>query len=1035
MNMADLLGVTDRTIRSDVATLRARGFRIDARPARGGGLSLGEMPLKIATSTGSESEVSESSLVGREREMAELAGSLDSALAAHGQLVMIDGDPGIGKTRIAEALATAAQQRGAEVLWGRCPEERGAPPYWPWVQIIRDYVSSHDADTLRSVAGPGAAIIADVVPEIREKLPELDDSPVLETPGAERFRFFDAITSFLKRAAQASPLVLILEDLQWADESPLRLLEFLSGELTDAHLMIVGTYRKVDVSRSHPLFRTLGDLTRQRPFKRITLRGLEESHVGKMIAGQGKFTPSAEFVSNIYSKTEGNPLFVVEMIRLMAEEGLLQKGARFEFGDLPLRLPEGVREAISRRLTRLSDEAYQVLILAAFIGREFKLRQLLAVEPGYSGNELLNVLEGPLEAQIVEGIPGVAGVFQFSHALVQETLITELSAARKVRLHARIAEALESSYGDQADDHAVELANHFTEAEPIHGVEKAVKYLVKAGEHALDANGYSDAEPYFRQAQRLRQGQSVPEDERTARIFHGLGRILTMDPSPEIRQEGWDSLARAFDVYVSVGNTSAAVEAAETPVMFSELHGTVALTSKALELLDPITLEAGYLMARHGIACRDEMGDFESELQAFDGAMKIAQQFNDKQLEGRVNLHYGQHYDAIGEPLKVIEYCQLAEELARASGDKRTEFRAVNLAAATRISQWDVVKGRSLKARATEIAVDIHHTIGIREGAQGDWELALWTGDWKRANEIVSTSFVGEGSEDLLLSRMIELQAYTGTQFAEMDLGSHIASISNVSPARHLALTTAVLTLTGDTSVVEHLDISLESVRSPIHADEHRLSLMASSSRALAVKDDDSLPRLYDELSRFSGWWNISTGTSVDHMLGMLATRMGEYDEAENHFERAIRCSRDAGFNPTLALVSAAYPEMLLERNSAGDDEMAEKIRVEAMSIAAELGMQWLVDRIIHQNELLALRSNTAKPDYPAGLTLREVEVVSLMAQGKTTNEIAEELVISPHTVARHTTNLYTKINARNRAEATAFVLKELVTPIQDDPD
>ena len=125
---------------------------------------------------------------------------------------------------------------------------------------------------------------------------------------------------------------------------------------------------------------------------------------------------------------------------------------------------------------------------------------------------------------------------------------------------------------------------------------------------------------------------------------------------------------------------------------------------------------------------------------------------------------------------------------------------------------------------------------------------------------------------------------------------------------------------------------------------------------------------------------------------------------------------------------------MLLERNSAGDHEIAENVRDDATSIAAKLGMQWLVDRIIHQNELLALRAKTAKPDYPAGLTLREVEVVSLMAQGKTTNEIAEELVISPHTVARHPTNLYTKINARNRAEATAFALKELVTPNQDDP-
>jgi DNA-binding CsgD family transcriptional regulator len=417
--------------------------------------------------------------------------------------------------------------------------------------------------------------------------------------------------------------------------------------------------------------------------------------------------------------------------------------------------------------------------------------------------------------------------------------------------------------------------------------------------------------------------------------------------------------------------------------------------------------------------------------------MKIAKQFDDKQLEGRVNLHYGQHYDEIGEPHKVIEYCQMAEELAQGTGDQRTEFRAVNLAATTRISQWNVAQGRSLKARATEIAVDIHHTIGIREAAQFEWEFALWTGDWKRANEIVSNPFEGEGSGDLLHGRLTELHAYTGKQFTEKDMGmgSHIASISKLSPSRRIAIATTILTLTGDASVVEHLDISLELARAPVIADEHRLMLMARSSRALAVNDDESIPRLYDELSRFSGWWNISTGTAIDHMLGMLASRLGRYDEVENHFERAIRHSRDAGFRPTLALVSTAYVEMLRERNSTGDLAMAGTVRTNAMAIATELRMQWLVDRIIHQDELLALRVNAAKPNYPAGLTLREVEVVNLMAQGKTTNEIAKELVISRHTVARHTTNLYTKINARNRAEATAFALSELVPPIRDESD
>jgi len=187
---------------------------------------------------------------------------------------MLTGDLGIGKTHLTEKLAQLATEQGFEIHFGYSPEERGAPPYWPWVQIIRSYIAKRDADTVRSMMGAGATDIATVVAQVRELLPDLEAPPELDDPDAQRFRLFDAITAFLKRAAEHTPLVLILDDLQWSDESPLRLLEFISRELTGARILIIGAYRNVDVSRSHPLFRTLGDLTRQRLFSRITLSGL-----------------------------------------------------------------------------------------------------------------------------------------------------------------------------------------------------------------------------------------------------------------------------------------------------------------------------------------------------------------------------------------------------------------------------------------------------------------------------------------------------------------------------------------------------------------------------------------------------------------------------------------------------------------------------------------------------------------------------------------------------------------------------------------
>ncbi len=199
--------------------------------------------------------------VGREREIGELSAALDDALSGQGQLMMLAGEPGIGKTRTAQELAAIAEQRGAQVLWGRCHEGDGAPPYWPWIQAIRAYAGSREPKRLLSEMGPGAAAIAEIVSAVGEKLPDLGPAPVLE-PEQARFRLFDSITTFLKTASQNQPMVLVLDNLHWADRPSLLLLEFMAPELARSHLMVLGTYRDVELARGHPLSQTLGELTR-----------------------------------------------------------------------------------------------------------------------------------------------------------------------------------------------------------------------------------------------------------------------------------------------------------------------------------------------------------------------------------------------------------------------------------------------------------------------------------------------------------------------------------------------------------------------------------------------------------------------------------------------------------------------------------------------------------------------------------------------------------------------------------------------------
>jgi len=239
--------------------------------------ALGAVDLSAIEDTEEEGKGSLDSMaggvfVGRQREMDNLKSIFEEVLAGKGRMVAIVGEPGIGKTRTAQEFATYALMRGAKVLWGRSYESGGAPPYWPWVQAIRSHVASTEPDALRNQMGSAASVIAEVVSDVKEKLPDLPEPAPIDDPESARFRLFDSIATFLKQTASITPLVLMLEDLHWSDKPSLMLLEFVARELSNAKIMIVGNYRDMELNRRHPLSVTLGDLSRERLFERVVLR-------------------------------------------------------------------------------------------------------------------------------------------------------------------------------------------------------------------------------------------------------------------------------------------------------------------------------------------------------------------------------------------------------------------------------------------------------------------------------------------------------------------------------------------------------------------------------------------------------------------------------------------------------------------------------------------------------------------------------------------------------------------------------------------
>ncbi|MCH8223480.1 MAG: protein kinase, partial [Chloroflexi bacterium] len=633
---------------------------------------------------GSLDSMSGGVFVGRHREMDQLKATFEDTLGGHGKMVALVGEPGIGKTRTAQELATYASMRGGQVLWGRCYEGGGAPPYWPWVQAIRSYIMDRDAETVRREMGSTASVIAEIVPDVKERLPDVQAPPQIDDSESARFRLFDSITTFLKTASSAQPIVLMLEDLHWSDKPSLMLLEFVARELSNSRLMIIGNYRDMELNRRHPLSITLGELSRERLFDRVLLRGLQKHDVHRFIEVAAGIDPPTALVDAVHTQTEGNPLFVTETVRLLIQEGDIASGAKTAGGtsSWEIRIPEGVREVIGRRLDKLSERCNEVLTTAAVMGRQFRFGVLMKLVEDASENMLLDVLDEALEARILEEVPSEVGLYQFSHALMRETLMSELSHNRAVRLHALIAEAMEDFYGDEAEENAAELVGHFAEAETILGTAKLVNYGILAGERALQAHALDDAAGYFELIAGIADGH--PDPTIRARYFYGQAQPMVESTVDDTADLGWEYVGRAFEAYLAAGDPQTAVKIVQIPTAAGSGKGKTELTRKALDLAEPGSIDAGALHLRHYLSLTDD------RMEHLDQAIAIAKSHDDPRLEAATLIALAQHDFFSGQLQNVVEYCDRAAAIAFDIGAPQTEMRSITWGLRAHLVRWEI---------------------------------------------------------------------------------------------------------------------------------------------------------------------------------------------------------------------------------------------------------------------------------------------------------------------------------------------------------
>jgi tetratricopeptide (TPR) repeat protein len=404
-------------------------------------------------------------------------------------LFLISGEPGIGKTRLADELAGRVKARGIQVLWGRCWEGDGAPAYWPWIQVIRSFLRTLDPERRANlaveseIASDMIRAVAQIVPDLRPALTTFDPSVTEKLdPGEARFRLFDAVTNFLKMGARSHPMLIVLDDLHDADETSLALLRFMARELKGTPIMIVATYRDQETRRSPSLSKLIGGLSREA--RSIPLGGLRESEVSKLVEFRAGQTPDETLVAKLHAATNGNPLFVDGIVRSLMAEGTIDSAGTL---DRPFKIPGGIREAIRTRLDGLSPESNSILAAAAAIGNEFEFNLCQSVA-NVSTDEAHRLLDEAAHAGIVTGLG--YGRHRFSHALLREAIYEELDSNGRIRIHGKVATALEEIYREDIGPHLAELAHHFREAS---AVEKAIDYSVRAGRAAASVFAYTDA--------------------------------------------------------------------------------------------------------------------------------------------------------------------------------------------------------------------------------------------------------------------------------------------------------------------------------------------------------------------------------------------------------------------------------------------------------------------------------------------------------------------------------------------------------------
>jgi tetratricopeptide (TPR) repeat protein len=622
--------------------------------------------------------IKETQLIDRVEEMKILREAVDRTIRGQGGLVFLHGEAGIGKTRLTRELGAYARLLGMQVLYGRCPalfRMDGVPPYVLWSEAIRGYLEDCSPEQLYRVVGFYPAEVAKLVPELRQKLAAIPQSLPI-SPEHERDRLFEAVSQFITNISKESPLLVILDDLQWTDPSSLLLLHYLARGMQKTPLLLLGAYRGTDVDPKHPLSPVLTELNRERllqsvPLKRMSIEDISE--MIKQILEQDDVPP--EFCQIVYEKTRGNPFFAEEVIRSLKEEEVIYRDEnRWKFKEVSkIEFPETVKSVIKTRIDRLDEECQNVLTLASFIGNDFTLEAMCAVT-GIEEGKLLELMDkmfktGLIKERVIRG----KGECSFADILVRDVVYEEVSPFKRKQFHGVVGSALEKVYARRIEEHLGELAYHFLEGGDK---EKALDYFLKAGEKAERVYANSEAASYLQSALMLLEEKDDATRER-ARVLERLGDVKRLGGEYKVSMKCWND---ASVLWKQSGEREkiARLHRKMANVLWNNLGDAEKAKQhheEALKILEtePEDIELASLYEdMAGMVAMGATGDLTGALSLSEKAIDLAKKLNAYDIIARSYMWAAEISVWLGNRKKAQECCARALKIALDNGFMET---------------------------------------------------------------------------------------------------------------------------------------------------------------------------------------------------------------------------------------------------------------------------------------------------------------------------------------------------------------------------